>query len=50
MLLGLEFLHKEGIVYKDLKPENILIGEDGYAKLTDYGLSYFSKTRSGEEI
>lgn len=49
MLLGLEFLHNEGIVYKDLKPENVLIGEDGYAKLTDYGLSFFSKTGSSKE-
>lgn len=44
--MGLEHLHKEGVVYKDLKPENILIGEDGYAKLTDFGLSYFSSSAS----
>lgn len=44
--MGLEHLHKEGVVYKDLKPENILIGEDGYAKLTDFGLSYFSSSQA----
>lgn len=46
VLMGLEHLHKEGVVYKDLKPENILIGEDGYAKLTDFGLSYFSSSQA----
>ena len=39
ILLGLEYLHKEGIVYRDLKPENILIDKDGHVKLTDFGLS-----------
>jgi serine/threonine protein kinase len=39
ILLGLEFLHENGIAYRDLKPENILIGKDGYAKLSDFGLS-----------
>lgn len=39
ILLGLEHLHKKNIIYKDLKPENILICEDGYIKLTDFGLS-----------
>ena len=39
ILLALECLHQNGIVYRDLKPENILISKDGYAILTDFGLS-----------
>ncbi|KAL3661166.1 hypothetical protein V7S43_013775 [Phytophthora oleae] len=37
--LGLGFLHERGVVHADLKGDNILIGEDGRAKLTDFGLS-----------
>lgn len=39
IILALEYLHEEGIVYRDLKPENILIDADGHCKLTDFGLS-----------
>jgi len=39
ILLGIEELHKHDIIYRDLKPENVLIGYDGYAKITDFGLS-----------
>ena len=39
IVLGLEHLHKNGIIYRDLKPENVLIAEDGHIKLTDFGLS-----------
>jgi serine/threonine protein kinase len=26
-------------MYRDLKPENVVVFDDGYAKLTDFGLS-----------
>jgi serine/threonine protein kinase len=39
MVLAIEHLHKNNIIYRDLKPENVLINNDGYIKLTDFGLS-----------
>lgn len=39
VVLGIEELHRNNIMYRDLKPENVIIFEDGYAKLTDFGLS-----------
>ena len=39
ILLAINHLHQNSIVYRDLKPENILVDKDGYLKLTDFGLS-----------
>ncbi|KIY73313.1 kinase-like protein [Cylindrobasidium torrendii FP15055 ss-10] len=39
MVMALEALHDEGVIYRDLKPENVLIGRDGHIVLTDFGLA-----------
>jgi len=46
IILGLEELHKNGIIYRDLKPENVAITADGHIKLIDFGLS---KDQIGEK-
>ena len=38
VVLAMEFLHDNNILYRDLKPENILVDERGHLKLTDFGL------------
>ncbi|RUP46661.1 kinase-like domain-containing protein [Jimgerdemannia flammicorona] len=49
IILGMQELHKHGIVYRDLKPENILLSSDGHLVLTDFGLSKQFVPTNGEE-
>lgn len=39
LIIGLEGIHQNKMVYRDMKPENILIDKYGHIKITDFGLS-----------
>ena len=39
VLLGLDHLHSNGIVYRDCKPENILLDDAGHVRISDLGLA-----------
>jgi serine/threonine protein kinase len=39
MALGLEAAHRADLVHHDMKPSNVLMTEEGWAKITDFGLA-----------
>ncbi len=43
---ALDYIHNNGIIHRDLKPSNILFDRNGYAILTDFGISKREDTLS----
>lgn len=41
IVLVLEYLHSNDIIYRDLKPENILLDRNGHIKVVDFGFAKY---------
>ena len=42
VVLGLEYLHYQGIIHRDIKPANLLMSADDVVKISDFGVSLAS--------
>jgi serine/threonine protein kinase len=49
IIIGLEYMHNNGVLHRDIKPENLLIDQTGYIRITDMGISKMWKPENAND-
>ena len=39
IIISLEYIHSNNVIHRDIKPENLVLDENGYVRLTDFGIA-----------
>ncbi|BFZ57326.1 hypothetical protein PYCC9005_004378 [Savitreella phatthalungensis] len=50
LILGVEYLHAQGIAHRDIKPDNLLLSSDDVLKIVDFGVSEMFETQEGKDV
>ncbi|KAE9965396.1 hypothetical protein EG328_009676 [Venturia inaequalis] len=45
-VLGLDYLHYQGVIHRDIKPANLLQAADHHIKISDFGVSYLGREKT----
>ena len=49
VLIGLDYMHSNGVIHRDIKPENLVFSSNGYLHITDLGISRVWTAENGKE-
>lgn len=49
LILSIEFLHVNGVIYKDVRPENFVFESNGYLKMIDFGLARIYQSNNSSD-
>lgn len=41
-LLALNYIHSKNIIHRDIKPENLILDDEGFVRVTDFGIARFN--------
>ena len=41
-ILALNYIHSKNIIHRDIKPENLILDDEGFVRVTDFGIARFN--------